>query len=290
MIPYLEILACAIIWGSAGPLIRWSGLPTASTMSIRFVIPLLLSFSALKFIEKRPVKRMSPTMIWVSILNPIGNLLYIAAFAFTSISNVLLVLYTRPVLATILAALMLGEHVSARLWFLLSVSFSGVLLILSAHPLSLEDSDIVGMAIAFSAAFATAFIWALIKRRGYGDNTPNEILFYQHLVGGIVCCFYLPHVILTEPAGGLLIASIYGILVGFVSTSLYFRGLRTVPLSRAMPLTYMELIITVIIAVTFFKETIGWRSVVGGALIVSSALAAVLISPPARQVVPESSA
>lgn len=221
---------------------------------------------------------MSSTMLKVSFLNPLGNFLYIAGFAFTSISNVVLLIYTRPVLATVLSAIMLGERISARLWFLLLVSFSGVVIIVTGHPLSLANRDLIGMAIAFLAAFTTALTWAMIKKRGYGDNSPIEILFYQHLIGGAACLFYLPKVIMTEPLSGLFVASLYGIFVGFFATLLYFRGLRVVPLSQAMPLTYMELVITVLIAVYIFGEELTLRTILGGVLIVSSALATIYMA------------
>ena len=278
MLPYLEILLCSIIWGSAGPLIRASGLSTPSVVTIRFVLPLLLSFLALRIVEKKQPKQMSSTMLKVSILNPIGNFLYIAGFAFTSISNVVLLIYTRPVLATLLSAIILGERISARLWLLLLVSFSGVVIIVTGHPLSLANRDLIGMAIAFLAAFTTALTWAMIKKRGYGDNSPIEILFYQHLIGGAACLFYLPKVVISEPLSGLFVASLYGIFVGFVATLLYFRGLRAVPLSQAMPLTYMELVITVVIAVFVFGEELTSRTIFGGMLIVSSALATIFMA------------
>ena len=100
--------------------------------------------------------------------------------------------------------------------------------------------------------------------------------------GGVFALAFplLPAVLTHEPWQGIGFALCYAVLVGFVGTLLYFEGLRHIQLSHAMPLTYAELVVAVIIGVFAFGDSLPWQSVLGGALIVTSSLCTVLVRPP----------
>ena len=272
MLPYLQIIFCALLWGLAGPLIKWSGLPSLSIIAIRFWVPLVLTYAWIRWVEREKLQPMDRSLANISALTLIGNTLYIVAFSFTSISNVLLLLYTRPVLTTLFASALLHEHISRRLWGLLLLSCVGAITIISAHEISFLNSDIVGMGIALLTALITGFSWALIKKRSHGVHTPSQILFHQHLFGGVLGGILLPYIIYHEPAVGVSIALFYGLVVGFFGSMLHFRALRSVPLSKIMPLTYTELLVAITCGTWFFGDVLSLRVIIGGMLILLGAV------------------
>ena len=57
-----------------------------------------------------------------------------------------------------------------------------------------------------------------------------------------------------------------------MGTLFFFKVLRHVPLSQAMPLTYAELVVAVTIGILAFGDPMPWQAVVGGILIIISSL------------------
>jgi drug/metabolite transporter (DMT)-like permease len=290
MFPYFQILFCSIIWGFSGPLIKWSGLPPWSVTSLRFTIPLFVAYAWVRWGEGERLRPINRRLVAVSVITAAANALFIACFSFTSISKALLLLYSRPVLATLGASLLLHEHVSKRLWGFLALSFCGVLLIMSSRDLRLGNTDLIGMMLALGAAAANAVGWAIVKKHGYGGHSPGEIVFYQHLFGAVIIFPLFLSVVFSEPASQLGIASLYAVLVGSVATLLYFAGLKHIPLSRAMPLTYVELVIAVSLGIIFFDEELSLRTVLGGLLILTSAAGSMLFPAKRRKEIEEAPA
>lgn len=278
MLPYLQLILCALLWGLAGPIIRWSELPSLSVIVIRFSLPLLLSYAVLRWIERTRPQPITWALFAVSVLTVLANAAYACAFAFTTISNVLLILYTRPVLTTLMASLILGEHVPRQLWGLLLIAFLGVAIIMSEHQLSFADSDLIGMLLALVTAALSGLSWAIVKKYNAASSSPTQVIFHQHLVGGLLALLWLPFVIQAAPVKGLAIASLYPILVGFVALQLYFSALKVVPLSRTMPITYLEPVVAVLVGVLCFGEQITLKLIVGGALILCGAAGTIGLS------------
>jgi drug/metabolite transporter (DMT)-like permease len=254
----------------SGPLIRWSGLGSISVISIRFTIPLFLAYAWIKWVEKRSLGKINKSLAWVSVLTALGNVFYISAISLTSISNVLLLLYTRPAMATIFASLFLRERVDLSRWLLLLLSFGGAILVVSSHQLGFENKDITGMLLALAAALVVAFSWALVKRNGYQGRSTGEVIFFQHLFGAALTFPLLLSTISEQNFMSIGICLIYAVVIGFVATLLYFLGLKHVPLSKAMPLTYAELVVALIIGIFFFDEILSPQSIIGGIFIVLS--------------------
>ena len=277
MLSYLQILCCAVLWGFAGPMIRWSGLSSLSVVALRFALPTILSLVSIYCFEKGRLHKIDRPILFASFFNAIGNGFYISAFAFTSISNVLLLLYTRPVIATLMASILLKEQVSSRLWCLLFISFIGALLIITSNDITFSGSALLGMLLALAAAFTISLAWAYIKKYGYGERSASEVLFYQNLFGAIVALPLLPSVLLSEPIENLSIGLLYSLVVGFVATLMYFKGLQVLPLSRVMPITYAELVVAVTVGVIAFGDTLSMTKILGGLLIVISSLSTLLI-------------
>lgn len=68
-----------------------------------------------------------------------------------------------------------------------------------------------------------------------------------------------------------LFLTLSGIATG-VSWLAYFRALQMAPASRVAPIDKLSLAITILLAVFVLGETVTWKTVVGGCLIVAGAL------------------
>lgn len=65
---------------------------------------------------------------------------------------------------------------------------------------------------------------------------------------------------------------LYAGVVGFAGSLLYFYGQRELAVSRAMPLTYLELLVAIGVGQVFFGEQLSGRALVGGAIVASAYL------------------
>jgi drug/metabolite transporter (DMT)-like permease len=277
MLPYLQVFICALFWGLAGPLIKWSELSTFELLSLRLSLPLVLAYIWIRYAEKESVTPLTKALCTISMLSLAGGFLYIGSFSFTSISNVLLLLYTRPVLTTLMASYMLQESIAPRLWGLLIIAFCGALLIICDHEISLQNNDFIGMVLALLAAIVTGLSWAFIKRQSTMGHSPYQILFHQNLLGGIpaLCClpFMISHT--SSDIAGISLGIFYAVTIGFLGLILYYRALKVIPLSHAMPITYTELLVALLCGTLYFGETLSLQTLLGGVCIVMSALASI---------------
>ena len=185
-----------------------------------------------------------------SSLNAISYFLYFVAY--TSITNSLIMLYTWPIFATLLGALLLKEKVSGKNIFLLGLCFTGIILIYSNETLSFANRDIIGMSSMLLSALVYSLAIVLYKKTSE-NFSQFEIIFYQNLVGSII---FLPFLFINKPLPSLAqtsVAIFYAIVIGIVGYALFFSALKRIKASIASMLSYIEVISGILFGIIFLK-------------------------------------
>lgn len=269
--PYMQIILATIIFGSTGVFVKNANLPATTISFFRAGIPFIALLIFYLYIGNIPKIQGSKTIIGASVVNAIRLVFYLAAFAYTSMSNIAIIIYTWPVFGVIFSAIILKERVAKRTWSLILLSLLGILLIYVGHDLNFTDKDFIGLSSALISALLYSIVPVLIKK----DEKKFDhlgMVYYQNLVAAIV---FFPFLVLLKPFPTVAQFSwgiSYGILIGLIGFSLFFSALRKIKAHKAITLTYVEVISALFFGVVIFSETITWNMIAGAVLIFISAL------------------
>jgi drug/metabolite transporter (DMT)-like permease len=151
------VLTAATMAGSSGVFVKNMEMPVTSMGFFRALLPSLLMGGAM-LAHRTPFFRGNyRLMIGVSVINVLRMYFFFTAFRYTSMGNAILISYTWPIFVNIFSALFLKEIISRRNIVLLTLAFTGIVVVYSNQPFSFENRDFIGM----SAALGMALIYAL---------------------------------------------------------------------------------------------------------------------------------
>ncbi|MEQ9724714.1 DMT family transporter [Pseudomonas sp. WHRI 8822A] len=165
----LEMVAAMLISGTIGWFVLLSGLPVPDVVFWRCVfgaLTLLLVCALLGHLRLGLLSRVTLMLAVISGVAIVGNwLLLFASYSRASISIGTAVYNVQPFMLVILAALFLGEKLTLQKLAWLSISFLGMLAIVSAHGSAGQGGDdyLTGIAFALGAAFLYAVAALIIK-------------------------------------------------------------------------------------------------------------------------------
>lgn len=174
--------------------------------------------------------------------------------------------FAAPIFATAGAALFLGEKLRARRIGALLLGFAGVLIVLRPGALPLTP----GIMAAVIAATATAFSLVAIKRL-VGIASPMAVVVWSYLLPllptAVVASFFW-----RTPTGSdwLYILGIgASTLIGQIATA---RAFSLAEATAVMPYDFVRFGIMIAAGVWLFDERVDAATLIGGAVILSSAL------------------
>ena len=183
----LEMVAAMLISGTIGWFVLLSGLPVLDVVFWRCVfgaLTLLLVCAMLGHLRLGLLNRVTLMLAVISGVAIVGNwLLLFASYSRASISIGTAVYNVQPFMLVILAALFLGEKLTLQKLAWLSISFLGMLAIVSAHGSAGQGGDdyLAGIAFALGAAFLYAVAALIIKK--LKGVPPHLIALIQVSVG-----------------------------------------------------------------------------------------------------------
>lgn len=182
-----EMTAAMLISGTIGWFVLMSGQPVTSVVFWRCVfgaVTLVAIAAMLGLLDRRHfTRRVVLLSIAGGIAIVVNWLLLFAAYSHASISIATMVYNTQPFMLLGLGALFLGEKITATKVFWLSISFAGMLAIISAKPgggFAPEDY-LVGIALSIGAAFFYAIAALLTKLL---KGTPPHLIALIQVVTG----------------------------------------------------------------------------------------------------------
>ncbi len=183
----LEMVAAMLISGTIGWFVLLSGLPVLDVVFWRCVfgaLTLLLVCALLGHLRLGLLSRVTLMLAVISGVAIVGNwLLLFASYSRASIAIGTAVYNVQPFMLVILAALFLGEKLTLQKLVWLSISFLGMLAIVSAHGGAGQGGDdyLTGIAFALGAAFLYAVAALIIKK--LKGVPPHLIALIQVSVG-----------------------------------------------------------------------------------------------------------
>jgi len=185
----LEMTAAMLISGTIGWFVLVSGLPVLDVVFWRCVFgaaTLLLICAGFGFLRPGILTRTTFLLAVLSGVAIVGNwVLLFASYSRASIAIGTAVYNVQPFMLVGLAALFLGEKITAQKLFWLAISFLGMLAIVSAHGEQGQGGDqyLAGIALALGAALLYAIAALIIKRL---TGTPPHLIALVQVSTGVL--------------------------------------------------------------------------------------------------------
>jgi drug/metabolite transporter (DMT)-like permease len=203
-----------------------------------------------------------------------SNTCFILALTLTTVANTLFMISSEPILAALLAWLVLREPVRAATWGAIIGAGTGIAIMVGGA----DPNGIAGSLLALLGSFAFASLAVILRASRTTDMVPVVV------VGSGIVAASSTLVL----AGDVWIGSL-GFLscaamavtssVGFIA---FFRGARELPAAQVMVLAAIEVVLGPLWVLLVFNEVPTLWTFVGGAIIVVAVLVQALFAGGAR--------
>lgn len=267
--PHLQVIIAALIWSLSGSVIKYLNFPPTSITFFRAAVPALILLIFFSYQRINIFGKGSKLMFLASFLDAISKLFYFIAFSYTSIVKAIIALYTWPIFVAIFSFIFLKEKLRKIDIFGILLGFAGVVFIYLDNQ-KYGSADFIGLSAILISAVIFA-ITVIIYKKESNKYSNIETIFFQNIVGAII---FLPFFLVSRPfpsTNGIMIAIIYGFLIGIVGYMFFFSALKKMKASTASSLAYVEVLGAALIGVFLFHENMTMKIALGGSMIILSA-------------------
>jgi drug/metabolite transporter (DMT)-like permease len=263
------LIVLSLIWGFNAVAIKFSneGIAPLFGAGLRSVIATvcLMIWMKRKRLELFPGRLLDGLIVGFLFGAEFG-LLYLSLL-YTTASSAWILLYTTPFFHALGAHFFLsGDRLSWNKAAGLTLSFAGILILLSTHLGLPSKLQITGDLLAISAAVIWALSTVYIKRRLVTAVSPYHTLFYQILFS-IPVLFLFSFIFQETPISHvdwliLLSVAYQGILVAFFSYLGWFFLVHTYAVSRLSSFSFLTPVFATLAGVGLLNEPLTLRLIV----------------------------
>jgi drug/metabolite transporter (DMT)-like permease len=260
----IYVALAAIAWSTAGVLQRQLTLDTATQVCGRAAFAGVALLVYVAVVDRGRVwdafRSVGIAGVAVAVCVAASSGSFIAALNHTSVARVLFILAVAPVLAALLARVVLGEPITRRVVVAMALALAGVALMLGAPG----EGSVAGDGLAFVAALTFAVMVVITRWRHDISMAPATCLGQVFLVA-----VFLPLASPGEIGGGdigwLAALGIGQIGLGF---ALLTVGARLIPAAQVGLITLLEVVLGPLWAWLALDERPSTFTLAGGAIVI----------------------
>lgn len=278
---YTLILIAGVFWGCIGPGLQFLSNLGLDPMQASFflqlfafigIIPIVLIQCGVKALKIDI--RILPILIVVGILSEaLFDIFYTYAVNSIGVAVSGVLLYTSPLFVMIASRILFKENITKNKLIAFAINLVGCFLTISGG--SLTDMSLNTRGILFGILAAICYgAMTVADKYTAGSAEPAVITFYMLLSGCITLSLIAK--VWTFPAEIMVPKNfIAGAVVGVLSTMIpylfFAKGLACdIEASKAPVYASVEIIVSAILGVVMFHETVGFMNIVGIAVVILS--------------------
>lgn len=267
------------IWGTVGIFIKKLPYPSAVTALGRGIIGalflLLTAAIAKKPLDKAAIKKNFKLLILSGTLIAVNWMLLFESYNYIPVSIATLCYYLSPVFVTLASPVVLKEKLTGMKLACIGAALLGMVLISGVLQGNTDgDTKFVGILLGCGAAVLYACV--VLVNKFIKDIPSNDCTIMQL---GTVAVVLTPYVLLTQDLGAmdwkpsfLLMLVLVGIVHTGIAYKLYFGAVPYVEGQKIALLSYIDPVITIILAAIVLGEPMTVYSIVGAVLILGSTM------------------
>ncbi len=200
----------------------------------------------------------NPGLVFIRALLMAGSVSFaFLAFSMLPLVQVYVLLFTTPVLISLLAIPLLDEKIHATRAISILLGFIGVIVVLRPSAATLEMGHLFG----FAAALCNAIASVISRKIGNEENSAvlilSPLLLSIFLSGGILYFVYTP-----MPIADLSLMFLIGVLA-LLGQLFILTGYRCAPAAVVAPMQYSQIIWAILFGWLFFNESVDQVAVIG---------------------------
>lgn len=188
------------------------------------------------------------------------------AFALLPLTQVYAILFTMPLLITLLSVPMLGERIGPHRLVAVLLGLAGVLIVLRPGQAQLGIGHLCAIVTALCGALS-----AVIARRLGGSERTLVLVLWPVLLNLGLCTLALPFVYRPMPGADLGLAGLVA-LFGLIGAVLNVRAYRTAEAAVVAPMQYSQILWATLYGWLLFSELPDSATLLGITVIVGSGL------------------
>ncbi|MDX2309143.1 MAG: DMT family transporter [Hyphomicrobium sp.] len=267
MYGFLLVLMSAVLWSTAGPLVRMANLDSWTLIAWRsiFSFGTLLIFALHQHGSNLPravAGLGSPGVVTITI-SVISTIAYVFALNLTTVANVMIVYAVLPFVAALIGFLWIGERVTRRLIIAGAVAFVGIAIMAGAAA---SSEDILGIVAAF--VMTGTFAWQIVHTKVHPNLDLNVALAIAAGATGLVALpFMAPGI--PEPTA-LLACALYGVLTTGIAYVLALAGGRYITAGESGFIQMLDVVLGPLLVWWFFAEQPAVKVLLGGLIVLAA--------------------
>lgn len=275
-------LLATIIWGATPPVAKFTftEMPPFVVAFLRFALASIIFFPILGFQNKLSKVKFQdyPLLFLLAILGITLSIgLFFIGLNLTSALDAGIIISTGPLFNALAAKIFLHEKVNFAHWVGTILASLGTLVIIVIQPI-LENtpdasSSILGNLLLLLAVIcSTAF--NILSKESFKKFAASTIIGFSFLIGAFsfapLAYFQSkadPNWIRLMSFQGLLGLLFLGIFSSLIAYLIYEWSLEKLPVSQTLPMTFLQPVVTIIVAVPLLGEKISSPFILGSAFI-----------------------
>ncbi|THK37394.1 DMT family transporter [Ensifer sp. MPMI2T] len=271
----VEMTAAMLISGTIGWFVLMSGQPVTGVVFSRCVFGALTLIALAAMLGLIDFRQLKPRVVFLSTLGGVAIvvnwLLLFAAYSRASISIATMVYNTQPFMLLGLGALFLGERITAAKLFWLSVSFVGMMAIVSAKPGAGFDPDHYLAGIAFSIGAAFFYAVAALLTKLLKGTPPHLIALIQVITGSIMLAPFALSAPLPQDARQWTLLVAVGVVHTGIMYILLYGAIQRLPTHITGALSFIYPIAAILVDRVAFGHELQAIQIAGSAAILLAA-------------------
>jgi len=261
------VMGATLVWSTGGLIVRavtvdsWTLVFWRSISSAAFL--LLFIWLSQRRAPWHAFREAGWPAIAVGACFCIGSVSFIMALGLTTVANALMIQSLSPIIAALLARVLLKEAIDARTWIAIAIALAGVGIMFGRAP---SGDDLTGTLFAFANAFA--YSGAIVIVRSQRDvSMVSGGCFSAVLAACVALPFAHP---LSVPLGELPLLIFFGAGQLGVGMALFTTGARYIPAAQSSLISLVETALGPLWVWLAYDENPGPWVLAGGGLVVAA--------------------
>lgn len=258
------VFIAALIWSSAGPLMRllhldiWTIQLWRGMFGGAFMIMTLLWSHRGKLLGE--IKALGLIDYFCAALATISMFAYVSALAYTSVADVLVVYATLPLVSAVFGWLINREHVGPRTLIASVLALGGVVIMVAGTS---GGGRLFGDVLSLIMTVSFSLLMVLMRR--YPGKSIALINTIGAMIGVVICLFLAP--LQLPGAFDLVVLACLGTVTIGAGLLLFMIGSRLIPSSEAGLISLIEVVAGPFWVWLAFNENPGEAALIGGVLV-----------------------
>lgn len=248
----------------------------AFVFGIASTVALSIAFG---FTSREPARaafaRCPVPIVGVAVLSAATQICFTAAVNHTAVANVVVIVAATPVVAAVLAWLVLRERTDPQVTVAIAVAVGGIVLVVSG---SIGDPTLDGDLLAVAAIVLFSFS-ILIWRRHPDMNRPLALAASSAVMAATTAPFAA---VGDAPARVFVAAGLMGLVFNPLGRISYSSAVRYAPTAEVALFTPIETVAATAWAWIFFAEQPSMRTIAGGLVVVGAVFLGTFARRPTR--------